>query len=420
MHRTATAALAVTALAAPATLAQSLTGVGDLPGGIVNSVADGVSGDGNVVVGNSSAGSGTRAFRWRKGASIAFLPIPPDFAAFGSAVDANFDGSVIVGSNTLTTGREAARWQNNILQGLGAFPDATPFTIAEAVSADGNTVVGFGRVDTGNSIAFRWTAATQQLEPLGALPVDADFRRLSVAQGVNEDGSVIAGYSNTDLIDGTDAQVGFIRTDATGLLPIGVFPAGEPVTQINDLSADGLTAVGTVNDNPDRAFSWSNARGLIELPDVPGGAQQAEALAVNRNGSVIVGIGNDAGGIVATVWINGGPAQSLETILTNQSVNLNGWQLWEARGVSDDGVTIVGRGINPSGNPEGFVAEINPGVPAPVNDVDLSVPFGTIDAADIRTLIDLVHDQNPAADLNNDGVVDFLDIARGLELAAAP
>ena len=51
--------------------------------------------------------------------------------------------------------------------------------------------------------------------------------------------------------------------------------------------------------------------------------------------------------------------RNLKSILAdNLGVNLNGWQLKYATGVSADGMTIVGYGTNPDGNTEGWIATI--------------------------------------------------------------
>ena len=54
-----------------------LTPLGDLPGGVFNSGANAVSGDGSVVVGTGSSASGSQAFRWTAGGGmvgLGFLP----------------------------------------------------------------------------------------------------------------------------------------------------------------------------------------------------------------------------------------------------------------------------------------------------------------------------------------------------------
>ena len=50
--------------------------------------------------------------------------------------------------------------------------------------------------------------------------------------------------------------------------------------------------------------------------------------------------------------------QPLKQVLIDQGIDLTGWDLVSARGVSDDGLTIVGFGTNPLGNTEAWIATI--------------------------------------------------------------
>lgn len=55
--------------------------------------------------------------------------------------------------------------------------------------------------------------------------------------------------------------------------------------------------------------------------------------------------------------------RSLQTVLTDAGVDLTGWELVDATGISADGPTVVGIALNPSELPEAFVAVIS--VPEP-------------------------------------------------------
>jgi len=50
----------------------------------------------------------------------------------------------------------------------------------------------------------------------------------------------------------------------------------------------------------------------------------------------------------------------LKDVLTEQGIDLTGWALRHAKGISADGLTIVGEGINPLGASEGWIATIVP------------------------------------------------------------
>jgi hypothetical protein len=50
----------------------------------------------------------------------------------------------------------------------------------------------------------------------------------------------------------------------------------------------------------------------------------------------------------------------LKSILISSGINLSGWRLGSISGASADGFTIVGNGTNPSGQAEGWVANLSP------------------------------------------------------------
>src|SRR5262249_40649458 len=60
----------------------------------------------------------------------------------------------------------------------------------------------------------------------------------------------------------------------------------------------------------------------------------------------------------AFIWDAQHGMRDLNDVLTGLGVNLNGWVLTEARGLSADGTTIVGNGANPQGQFEGWIAVV--------------------------------------------------------------
>ena len=51
---------------------------------------------------------------------------------------------------------------------------------------------------------------------------------------------------------------------------------------------------------------------------------------------------------------------SLKETLIGEGLDVTGWTLSHATSVSADGFTIIGNGINPSGQSEGWVANLSP------------------------------------------------------------
>ena len=93
-----------------AAAAPTFTGLGDLPGGVLNSLAFGISADGSTVVGRSSTASGSEAFRWTSGSGMVGLGDLPGGSSSSTAGGVSADGSVVVGGSSGASGTEAFRW----------------------------------------------------------------------------------------------------------------------------------------------------------------------------------------------------------------------------------------------------------------------------------------------------------------------
>jgi len=121
--------------------------------------------------------------------------------------------------------------------------------------------------------------------------------------------------------------------------------------------AFGLAAV-----QPAAALSFT---GLGDLPEgIFSGSFNSYARGVSSDGSVVVGHGSTALGIEAFIWDATNGMRNLRTVLVDAGLNLTGWTLQEAKGVSADGLTIVGYGTNPKGDTEAWVADLSP-IPEP-------------------------------------------------------
>jgi probable HAF family extracellular repeat protein len=142
---------------------------------------------------------------------------------------------------------------------------------------------------------------------------------------------------------------------------LGDLPGGAFISKATAVSADGSVVVGSSqSDLCGEAFRWEKGV-MTGLGTLPIGGQGSVAMGVSSDGSVVVG---HIGGtwffdppIEAFVWTERKGMQSVWSVLVDQfGLDLSGWTLTSAEGISDDGLVIVGTGINPNGDPEGWIA----------------------------------------------------------------
>jgi probable HAF family extracellular repeat protein len=126
------------------------------------------------------------------------------------------------------------------------------------------------------------------------------------------------------------------------------------------VSADGSTVVGySYSASGYEAFRWTSASGMDGLGDLAGGSFYSYAYGVSADGSTVVGGGISASGNRAFIWDERNGMQNLRDVLINDyGLDLTGWTLRTAYGISDDGLTIVGDGLNPDGYGEAWIATI--------------------------------------------------------------
>jgi uncharacterized membrane protein len=120
-----------------------------------------------------------------------------------------------------------------------------------------------------------------------------------------------------------------------------------------------LVVVGERRSGADsEAFRWTEAGGMVGLGDLPGGSFSSGAIAVSADGSVIVGSSLTDIGSEAFIWDATHGMRNLKSVLTASGLNLAGWTLTGAGGISADGFTIAGVGINPQGQTEAWRATL--------------------------------------------------------------
>lgn len=333
----------------------SFQGLGNLPisSGPTIEAFD-VSADGSHVVGqaDSNTPSGVVAFRRQPSGVLDNLGHLNVGGKNSKALAVSSDGSFVVGVDNFMSSSEAFIWsQADGLLGLGNLPGGgAVMSRALGVSADGSIVVGQASSSSGLQ-AFRW-AKMVGMTGLGDLP-GGIFE--SNATCISADGSVIVGIGNS--ISGEEA---FRWTAMGGMAGLGDLPGGVFQSRAFGVSADGLVVVGSaIGALGQEAFRWTQAGGMVGLGDLPGGAFQSVAMDASASGTIIVGEGiNALGENAAFIWDPIHGMRDFQEVLVNDfGLDLTGWRLEIAHAVSDDGLTIVGRGrFAPTGQTTAWMA----------------------------------------------------------------
>jgi probable HAF family extracellular repeat protein len=307
----------------------SFRGIGSLElGSPSHSYVGGVSPDGSVVVGWARApGGSNRPFRWTESGGMVDLLAGSNYTG-GIATGVSIDGLFIAGQVNMRAFRWTQEGGTLILDGTGG-----SWSHATGISADGSVVAGW----RSGPVAVRWTETDGMI----------DLGVPSLSLGVSGDGSVIVGG-------------GFVWSEAGGARSIegAAFAA----------SWDGSVIVGRAGEGTTpRAARWTEAEGLTFLGDPPEGEYFSEATAASADGSVVVGWATTEPlqipfafeGEASFIWDASNGMRLLQNVLADEyRLDLTGWTLTGAFGVSSDGRVIVGTGINPAGRDEGWIAII--------------------------------------------------------------
>jgi probable HAF family extracellular repeat protein len=139
------------------TPAGGMVALGDLPAGASGSIAEGVSADGSVIAGSVSTARGVEAYRWTSQGGLGLGHLP----GAGSKLESytwgiSPDGTAVVGQSWSGSGFQAFRWTEDAgMTGLGQlYP---PFdSIAVDASEGGARVVGLSWRAAGTAEAFIW------------------------------------------------------------------------------------------------------------------------------------------------------------------------------------------------------------------------------------------------------------------------
>lgn len=184
------------------TPALGMKSLGDLPGAPRYSLAVGVSGDGQIVAGignyNPISNAAGQAFRWTEETGIVGLGYLPGYGA-SLANGISVDGEVIIGyGSNGGSSRQAFLWRSwSGIVGLGFLPNGWPNSSALSASFSGLIIVGVARNSFGQQEAFVFDEA-YGMRSLREVLVNqcglglAGWRLIS-ATAVSDDGSTIIG-----------------------------------------------------------------------------------------------------------------------------------------------------------------------------------------------------------------------------------
>lgn len=315
----------------------SFQGLSTAPGESGIGIAHGVSADGAVVVGRAAVPDPDRtaAFRWTAADGMTTLGQLPNGALdWYYAYATSADGAVVVGfSHGPSNPYRAFRWT----AADGMVDLDVSGGMARAVSANGSVVVVSPSGPSGPS--YRWTADDGAVG-IGLLPGGS----YSLGQGISADGTVIVGSGSR----GNDTEA-FRWTAEGGMVGLGDLPGGTFDSRASGVSADGTVVVGSGSGaNGYEAVRWTASDGMVGLGGVSSEQRFSYAADASADGSVIVGVGTARGeGETAFRWTTEQGLQRIDDLLASAGVDLTGWRLRGAFGVSDDGTVIVGYGVDP-------------------------------------------------------------------------
>lgn len=300
-----------------------------------------VSADGNTVVG----GEGQWGFRWTP--MDGFQRISN---SVGAARAVSADGTVIVG--VVSGSSPDYRWILGVgFQAVPFGPQGFPPERLSAVSADGQTVLGYGyHPFMGNEI-FTWTVGQPQLQLIPRVEGTLG----GFAYELSDDASVIVGTQVAQLTPRVHRAARWVN---------GV---GELISQAPNaiasegyaLSADGNVMGGQVSfPGSSDAYIWTQAHGMQLIGAADIGLTQSRVTDLSADGGVAVGAGLLNGKLLGFVWTEARGVVLADDLLTAYGIDLGGYTINGISGVSNDGRTFVGVATSPSGRGEPFIARI--------------------------------------------------------------
>lgn len=440
-----------------------------------------LSSDGRVVVGyDRTSLRSSRAFVWSPATGMTQYSMAPSGEKISVAPTAVSADGVYIGGNVWTNHSSEPYYYGSSssgflwsLAGSSSFPTNQGRSVAvSALSADGRVAVGsqfqdryFGNVyyvgsygsvyfdGSPSSSAYRYTRGGAVQEP-GVLSSGAGYYLDSNAADVTQDGNIVLLNGAYHTVESRSEPFLWVANGA--LRSLGRFdpiPGAPPQFQLlhtiaNAISGDGSTVVGYAqNKFSDYGYGygleldisavlWREKTGWIDLGRFDTAEDEtftrAQAEYVSGDGSIVIGdasvkrhytlpggVNVSAGYQVPFIWEEArGMRKVADVLQLDYGLDLTGWTLNNATGISEDGTTIIGNGLNPDGRYEAWRAVL--ARTTPLGDIDFDGDIDPQDYAQLTSNFGATSADRAVyyadGDLNADGRVDQSDAATLLGL----
>lgn len=296
-------------------------------------------------------------WEWTPTDGLSFLPIP-DSNWQGTARAVSDDGTTAAG--TIWYGRfgphQAVTWSNGVRTALGT---TSPWSEVDAMSPDGNTIVGSAGANGASAQAARWVNGQQ------TVLASVNSATQSTAMFTSHDGNIAVGTATL-----SPALTLLVRWDANGQPQVLTPPNGLSVDRVTAINPDATAIVGSLvqytgctpggpgpicngNQVP---FLWTSQDGFTLLPENGLGDfyDMSTSVGVSDDGKTVVGelisstSYDGAPHPAAFVWNRTTGEIMLNTLMSNAGYN---YELFGAVAISGSGTKIVATGdVQPTSN----------------------------------------------------------------------
>lgn len=342
-------------------------------------------------------------FTWTLESGMSVIPLP-DWVITMGASDINASGQLAMNMDIECTGcgTLAFLFERGAFTPLPLWPGAN-YSVATSLNSTGSVVGWSGNNLVGDPAVHAVLWQDGRVIDIGAhLPVNK-----STAWDINES-NVVVGRMDlpTFLFDGFIYDQG--RVQLLGPIPGGVSSGALAINNFNVVVGAGQVPGPTPSGLVGHAFQWTNGK-MIDLGVLPGEIASI-ASDVNDIGIIVGSSGDGFGHNKACIWYgDDGPIDLNMLIASDPNLVIEG-----ATAINQSGqITAVGQLLY-----EGFWTQV--GIlltPKPANPADLTGDC-RVDGSDLTVLLQswgLVkgskRNANPAADLDDNGVVNGFDLA---------